>query len=45
MKLKKVAEACMWLPGFGPDEDPREVLGTLGAQQATAVMELALREL
>lgn len=45
MKLKKVAEACMWLPGFAPDEDPREVLGTLGATQAEAITDLVLRNL
>lgn len=30
MKIKAIAQACMWLPGFAPDEDPFEVLGTLG---------------
>lgn len=27
MKLKAIAEACLWLPGFAPHEDPIEVLG------------------
>lgn len=29
MKIKTIAQACMWLPGFAPDEDPLVVLGTL----------------
>jgi N12 class adenine-specific DNA methylase len=28
-KLKRIAEACMWLPGFAPEEDPIEVLGVI----------------
>ena len=36
MKIKPIAEACMWLPGFGPEEDPLQVLGPLGASVATA---------
>ncbi|MGP3505404.1 DEAD/DEAH box helicase family protein [Paracidovorax citrulli] len=30
MKMKAIAEACMWLPGFSPDEDPLQVLGPIG---------------
>lgn len=37
MKLKTVAEACMWLPGFSPDEDPLEVLGVLGMASAPVI--------
>ena len=29
MKIKTITQACMWLPGFAPDEDPLVVLGTL----------------
>ena len=36
MKIKPVAHACMWLPGFGPDEDPIEVLGTLASSTVAA---------
>ena len=36
MKIKPVAHACMWLPGFGPDEDPVEVLGTLASSTVAA---------
>ena len=31
MRLKKIAEAVMWLPGFAPNEDPREILGVVNA--------------
>ena len=31
MKIKPIAQACMWLPGFAPDEDPLVVLGSLSA--------------
>jgi len=30
MRLKAIAEACLWLPGFAPDEDPIVTLGTVG---------------
>lgn len=29
MKMKRIAEAVMWLPGFAPDEDPLEVHGSI----------------
>lgn len=32
MKLNKITEAVMWLPGFAPDEDPLEVLGCVSAK-------------
>jgi len=34
MKLKAIAEACFWLPGFAPEEDPIEVHGVSGQQNA-----------
>ena len=36
MKMKPVAQVCMWLPGFDPDEDPCEVLGTLNSSTVAA---------
>jgi adenine-specific DNA methylase len=33
MRLKKIAEACLWLPGFAPNEDPIEVLGVIGQRE------------
>ena len=27
VKLKKLAEATMWLPGFAPDDPPQQVSG------------------
>ena len=36
MKLKALAEAVMWLPGFAPDEDPIEVLGVAGERREAA---------
>jgi len=35
MKVKEIAEACMWLPGFAPYEDPLQVLGTVGSIEAS----------
>jgi N12 class adenine-specific DNA methylase/predicted RNA methylase len=35
MKIKPIAQACMWLPGFGPDEDPFEVLGILNSSNVS----------
>ncbi len=37
MKVKAIAEACMWLPGFGPDEDPLQVLGIAGSTSAPVI--------
>jgi len=37
MRLNKIAEACLWLPGFAPNEDPIAVLGVSG-QKETAVI-------
>ena len=34
MKLKAIAEACLWLPGFAPQEDPIAVLGEAGQRNA-----------
>ena len=38
MKLKALAEAVMWLPGFAPDEDPIEVLGVAGERREAEVI-------
>jgi N12 class adenine-specific DNA methylase len=38
MKLKALAEAVMWLPGFAPDEDPIEVLGVVGERREAEVI-------
>lgn len=32
-----IAEACLWLPGFAPDEDPIITLGPLGATRETEI--------
>lgn len=37
MKLKALAEAVMWLPGFAPDEDPIVVLGPVGQRDAEII--------
>lgn len=37
MKLKALAEAVMWLPGFAPDEDPIVVLGPVGQRDAKII--------
>ena len=37
MKLKALAEAVMWLPGFAPDEDPIIVLGPVGQRDAEII--------
>jgi len=34
MKLKAIAEACLWLPGFAPEEDPIAVHGEAGQRNA-----------
>ncbi|MBV7542169.1 SNF2-related protein [Acidovorax sp. sic0104] len=31
MKINPIAAACLWLPGFDPDEDPNQVPGLLSA--------------
>lgn len=38
MRLKAIAEACLWLPGFAPDEDPIVTLGTVGEPKETGVI-------
>jgi N12 class adenine-specific DNA methylase/phospholipid N-methyltransferase len=38
MKLKAIAEACLWLPGFAPDEDPIITLGVVGEKKETATI-------
>jgi N12 class adenine-specific DNA methylase len=38
MKLRPNAEACLWLPGFAPDEDPIITLGVAGEEKATATI-------
>jgi len=38
MKLNSFAEACLWLPGFAPDEDPIITLGTVGEKEETATI-------
>ncbi len=40
MKLKRIAEACLWLPGFAPAEDPIEVLGTIPARSTAEIIPL-----
>lgn len=37
MRLNKVSEACMWLPGFAPDDDPIVSLGTIRAPVIAAI--------
>jgi adenine-specific DNA methylase len=37
MKLKAIAEACLWLPGFAPEEDPIQILGPLGQREAEII--------
>lgn len=37
MKLKAIAEACLWLPGFAPEEDPIKMLGPLGQREAEII--------
>ena len=36
MRINKISEACMWLPGFAPEDDPIVTLGTLRAPTVTA---------
>ena len=38
MRLKAIAEACLWLPGFAPDEDPIVTLGTVGEHKETGAI-------
>ena len=33
MRLKAIAEACLWLPGFAPDENPIATLGAVGERK------------
>lgn len=40
MKLKRIAEACLWLPGFAPAEDPIEVLGPIPARSSAEIIPL-----
>lgn len=38
MKLKALAEACLWLPGFAPDEDPIEVIGAVNERREAEII-------
>lgn len=40
MKISQIAAACLWLPGFAPEEDPNLVPGLLDAQMGP----IALRD-
>lgn len=37
MRLSKISETCMWLPGFAPDDDPIVSLGTIRAPVIAAI--------
>ncbi|WP_126448406.1 hypothetical protein [Sulfuricystis multivorans] len=37
MRLKPIAEACLWLPGFAPNEDPIEIHGAIGQREAEII--------
>ncbi|CAN7647121.1 DEAD/DEAH box helicase family protein [Acidovorax sp. LjRoot129] len=36
MKINAIAQVCMWLPGFAPEEDPLVVLGPLSSAMEAA---------
>lgn len=38
MKRKAIAEACLWLPGFAPDEDPVITPGVVEEKKETATI-------
>jgi len=38
MKIKEITEACLWLPGFAPDEDPIVTLGVVGERKETEII-------
>lgn len=38
MKLKAIAEACLWLPGFAPNEDPVVTHGVVGGKKGAGVV-------
>lgn len=35
MRLNAISEACLWLPGFAPEEDPIVTLGAVGVRKET----------
>ena len=38
MRLKAIAEACFWLPGFALDEDPIVMLGVVGENREAKII-------
>lgn len=41
MKLKTVAEACLWLPGFEPEATVQQITETIGSAPALTIAECA----
>jgi N12 class adenine-specific DNA methylase/adenine-specific DNA methylase len=38
MKLKTIAEACLWLPGFAPNEDPVQIHGSAAERKEAEII-------
>lgn len=44
MRLKAIAEECLWLPGFAPGEDPIEILGSVAEQREPEIIPFPRQE-